>query len=149
MLTNKQLIYRIATAKLIGLFIGIGACLITLQLDLPVSTGQLWGLFLWYPTVGAIIGIMGVIDHHPILNVRIPWWFRGPFMGAWMNLLIGLFAGDLMLAFTNEAGLPGAGIHLAVFWFVLEGLFVGGLMDFAGTAIALMAADSKSAPPKI
>ena len=46
--------------------------------------------------MGGIIGIVGVLDTHPVLYIRLPWWVRGPSVGGWMNVVLVFFAYDLM-----------------------------------------------------
>jgi hypothetical protein len=41
---------------------------------------------------GAIIGVFGVITYHPLLRLSMPWWFRAPLTGAWMNFVLTFFA---------------------------------------------------------
>ena len=82
------------------------------------------GLLFWYVTMGGFIGITGVLDLHPVLNIQLPWWIRGPFVGAWMNFVLVFFAYDLMIEVIRGA----SGHLLSPFWFVLEGGVIGAII---------------------
>ena len=55
-----------------------------------------WGVLLWYITVGAFIGVFGVVTYHPVLKLPMPWWFLSTLVGAWMNFVLTFFAYDAM-----------------------------------------------------
>ena len=87
MFENQSLTTRIAIGKGIGFLFGLAGFLL-LPLFLPDAGWLLrWGILLWYTTVGAIIGVFGVYTRHPILKLPLPWWFRAPIVGAWMNFV--------------------------------------------------------------
>lgn len=130
--SNPSLITRIAIGKLIGLAFGLIG-FIFLPYFLPDAGWLLrWGILLWYTTVGAIIGVFGVFTYHPILKMPLPWWFRAPLIGAWMNFVLTFFAYDamqsMMVALFGEDGLLNS-----PFWFVLEGALIGLLIGFLAT----------------
>ncbi len=87
MLEKPSLVTRIAVGKGVGFAVGLAGFLL-----LPVlvpEAGWLirWGVLLWYTTLGAIIGVFGVLTTHPVLKLPLPWWVRAPFLGAWMNFV--------------------------------------------------------------
>jgi hypothetical protein len=87
MFGNPSLMTRIAIGKVIGFLFGF-AGFIFLPYFLPDASMLLrWGILLWYTTVGAIIGVFGVLTYHPVLRLPMPWWFRAPLIGAWMNFV--------------------------------------------------------------
>jgi hypothetical protein len=83
-----------------------------------------WGILLWYPTVGAIVGVFGVYTRHPILKLPMPWWFRAPLIGAWMNFVLTFFAYDAMQSMMSAIFGP-QGLLSLPFWFTAEGAVVG------------------------
>ena len=87
---------------------------------------------MWYTTFGAIIGVFGVFTFHPILKLPLPWWFRDPLVGAWMNFVLTFFAYDIMqsmiVSFFGENGLINS-----PFWFTLEGALIGLIIGFFAT----------------
>jgi hypothetical protein len=88
----SSLITRIAIGKGIGFIVGLTG-FICLPYFLPeASLLTRWGILLWYPTVGAVIGVFGVFTVHPILKLPLPWWCRAPLIGAWMNFVLTFFA---------------------------------------------------------
>jgi len=132
MFKNPSLITRIAIGKLIGLIIGfIG--FITLPWFWPEADWMIrWGVLLWYTTLGAVIGVFGVLTWHPILHLPLPWWFRAPVIGAWMNFVLTFFAFEAMKSMlTSTFGVDG--LLASPFWFVLEGAVVGLLIGYFAT----------------
>lgn len=132
MFGNPSVMTRIAVGKAVGLALGaIGFGV--LQFVLPDIDAFLpWAVLLWYTTLGAIIGVYGVIAWHPILQLPLPWWVRAPLIGGWMNCLVVLFAHDSLqtvlsglLTLTNGIGSP--------FWFVAEGALAGLVIGFFAT----------------
>lgn len=132
MFGSNSLMTRIAIGKLIGALVGVTA-FIFIPHFLPVASATLhWGVFLWYITFGAIIGVFGVYTTIPFFNVAMPWWIRGAYIGAWLNFTISLIAydalGQLMVAVFGENGLL-----LSPFWVVLEGAVLGFVIDYFAT----------------
>lgn len=131
MFDNPSLITRIAVGKAIGLIFGLAGFLF-LRLYLPGTPETLqWGILLWYTTVGALIGVFGVFARHPILKLPMPWWFRAPVIGAWMNFVLILFIYDTIG--TMLVMLFPEGTFTSPFWFVAEGALVGLVIGFFAT----------------
>lgn len=132
MFGNPSLFTRIVVGKTIGLIIGLLA-LIILPRYLP---GIGWiprlGILFWYTTFGAIIGVFGTVTRHPMLNMSMPWWFRGAFIGAWLNFVLAFFAYDLM-AEMMVAVFGVGGALSSPFWFAAEGAVIGLLIDYFAT----------------
>jgi hypothetical protein len=132
MFENPSLITRIAIGKIIGFLFGLIG-FIFLPYFLPDASWLLrWGILLWYTTVGAIIGVFGVFTYHPILKLPLPWWFRAPLLGAWMNFVLTFFAFDamqaMMLSLFGENGILNS-----PFWFTVEGGIIGLIMGYLAT----------------
>jgi len=132
MLFNKpSLTTRVAVGKLIGSVFGL-AGLILLPLFIPEASWKLRiGILLWYSTVGAMIGLIGVFTTHPVLHLPLPWWARAPIVGAWMNFVLSLFAYDIFK--TMFATWPGTGSPF--FWLTLEGAIVGLVIGYLATRL--------------
>ncbi len=134
MFENPSLMTRIAVGKGIGLLFGLIG-FILLPYFLP-EVGWLlrWGILLWYTTVGAIIGVFGVFTWHPILKLPMPWWFRAPLIGGWMNFVLTFFAYDrmqqMMIALFGEQG-----IISSPFWFTAEGAVIGLVIGYFATRL--------------
>lgn len=128
---KPSLLTRIAVAKSIGLIVGAIAFFtvpaIYPQIDLFVRVG----ILLWYPTMGALVGLFGVMNWHPLLNFPLPWWFRSVFIGAWMNFVLVFFAHETMTEVLTHA----FELTLSPFWFVLVGAVVGGVMGITATRL--------------
>jgi len=129
---EPSLFIRIGVAKLIGLAIGVGGFGMTPFVTPEADPWLIWGILLWYPTLGAVIGLAGLLAHSPVLEVPLPWWVRGAGLGAWMNFVLTLFAHAPMRAFLENVF--GAGhVFASPFWFVAEGAAVGLLIDYFAT----------------
>ena len=132
MFANPSLTTRIAIGKGLGALFGIvGFVYLT---AFPVEGDSLlrWGILLWYTTFGAIIGMAGVYTWHPMLNLPMPWWFRAPLLGAWLNFVLTFFAYDAMAAVMVSV-FGADGLLVSPFWFTAEGAVVGLVIGFVAT----------------
>ncbi len=134
MFSRNSLVTRVAIGKAIGLVLGIiGYFMLPLFMPDPGWQLQL-GILFWYATVGAFIGVFGAFTWHPILHLPMPWWFRAPLIGGWMNFLLALFAWDdlqIMMVYTFGPD----GVFVSPFWIVAEGLLVGLLIGYVATKL--------------
>lgn len=134
MFGKPSLITRIAVGKGIGFLFGL-AGFILLPYFLPqVDILLRWGVLLWYTTLGAIIGVFGVFTYHPILKLPLPWWFRAPLIGAWMNFVLTLFAYDVMKTMLVQL-FGKSGLFSSPFWFTAEGAIVGWVIGYFATRL--------------
>ena len=132
MFSNPSLVTRIAIGKGIGFVIGLTG-FIVLPYFMPESNLMLrWGILLWYTTVGAIIGVFGVFTWHPVFQLPMPWWFRAPLLGAWMNFVLTFFIYDTLQSIMHNMFGEG-GILGSPFWLVAEGAIVGFVIGFLAT----------------
>jgi hypothetical protein len=132
MFGNPSLMTRIAIGKGVGFIFGLIGFI-----AMPVLFGETdimlrWGILLWYTTVGAVIGVFGVITWHPVLRLPMPWWFRSSLVGAWMNFVLTLFIYDTLQSYIAHL-FGDNGAMSSPFWFVLEGAVVGLLIGFLAT----------------
>lgn len=125
-----SIVMRVVMAKTVGLVFGIAGFIAVPFLLPEVSVLTRIGILLWYPTLGALIGLVGVFDLHPVLMFRMPWWVRGPMVGAWMNFVLVFFAFDTLRLFLDEMTLN----YLSPFVFVVEGGLVGAVIGYVATA---------------
>lgn len=132
MFENPSLFTRIAVGKGIGFLFGLTG-FIFLPYFWPESGWFLrWGILLWYTTLGAIIGVFGVVTWNPVLKVRLPWWVRAPFIGAWMNFVLTFFAYDTLKAVMESMFGPD-GFLASPFWIVAEGAMIGLVIGYFAT----------------
>ncbi len=132
MFKNPSLVTRVVIGKVTGLFFGLIG-FVTLPWFWPEADWLIrLGVLLWYITMGAIIGVFGVFTWHPVFRLPLPWWFRAPLLGAWMNLVLTLFAFDsfqeIMFAMFGKDG-----ILTSPFWFVAEGAVIGFIIGYLAT----------------
>ncbi len=91
-----------------------------------------FAFLLWYTTLGALIGLFGVLDWHPVFRLPMRWWFRSIFVGAWMNFVLTLFIYDrLSVMMVDLVGQDG--LLQSPFWFVAEGAIVGFVIGYFAT----------------
>jgi len=132
MLKKPSLTTRIIIGKAIGFLFGLAGFLMLPFLFAEAGWLIRWGILLWYTTVGAVIGVFGVYTRHPILKLPMPWWFRAPILGAWMNFVLTFFAYDTMQAMM--VGMFGdQGVMTSPFWFTAEGAVVGLIIGYVAT----------------
>jgi hypothetical protein len=132
MLEPSSLMTRIIIGKGIGFAIGLlGFTLLPFLLQEPDWLLR-WGILLWYTTVGAVIGVFGVFTWHPILKLPMPWWFRAPLIGGWMNFVLTFFAYDTLQTLMIY-NLGENGVISSPFWIVAEGVLVGLLIGYFAT----------------
>ncbi len=133
MFGNPSLATRIAVGKAVGLGFGLAGFLILPYFLRDADPLLRWGFMLWYMTLGALIGVAGVLDRHPALDLPLPWWLRGSLIGAWMNFVLTLLIYDQLAAFGAAMFRPGS-LLAAPFWFVAEGAVIGLVIAYAATA---------------
>ena len=131
---KPSLITRVATGKTIGLLFGLAGFAVIPLLWPEADLLFRWGILLWYSTLGAIIGVFGVITHHPVLRLPMPWWVRAPILGGWMNFVLTFFAYDAMAAAMTSMFGTASGFT-SPFWFTLEGAFVGLVIGYFATRL--------------
>ena len=134
MISQNKLTYRIGAGKALGLIIGLLAFVSVPHFLSEVPITFRWGLLLWYTTLGAIIGVFGIYAHHPVLSINLPWWVRGPVIGAWMNFLVTLFLFEEMSAMV-AAFMGEYSRYASPYLMVLEGAVVGLFLDFVLTRL--------------
>ena len=132
MFSNPSLVTRIAIGKAVGFVFGLIG-FVALPYFAPDSGLMLrWGILLWYTTVGAVIGMFGVFNWHPILKLPLPWWIRAPWVGGWMNFVLTLFAYDSIRALMIDI-FGRDGVFQSPFWFVLDGAIAGIVIGYLAT----------------
>lgn len=134
MFGNPSLITRIVVGKSIGFAFGLLG-LVFLPHFLPdVGWMPRLGILFWYTTVGAVIGVFGVMNWHPVFRLPMPWWFRAPFLGAWMNFVLVFFAYELMAEMMVAVFGEGGALQ-SPFWFVAEGALIGVVIGYFATKL--------------
>jgi hypothetical protein len=129
MFENPSLVTRLAIGKGIGFLFGLAGFLCLPYFLEDAGMMPRLGILFWYPTVGAIIGVFGVLTHYPILNLPLPWWLRSAFLGAWMNFVLVFFAHDVMSSMMVSVFSEG-GMLSSPFWFAAEGAIIGFVIGY-------------------
>ena len=132
MFENPSLVTRVAIGKLLGFAMGLIGLIIIPYLWPDSGWMERIAFLFWYTTLGAFVGLVGVLDWHPVLRLPMPWWFSSTLVGAWMNFVLTLFIYDrleVMMLDLFDAGW----LFLSPFWFVAEGAIVGYLIGYFAT----------------
>ena len=132
---NSYFVKRIGTAKMVGMAFGLLGFFLIPYFWPGESMWLRVGILLWYTTLGAMIGIMGIFDRHPMLKFRMPFWFRGPVFGAWANLVLAFLMHDKLSVLMQQLEGAFSGIT-SPFWIVLEGAVLGLVIDAVTTKFA-------------
>ncbi len=132
MFANPSLTTRVSIGKGIGFIVGLLGFVFLPYFIAEPSWMLRWGILFWYVTFGAIVGVFGIYTEHPVLRLPMPWWFRAPFIGAWLNFVLTLFAYETLEKILIEVFGTG-GIMSSPFWFVLEGAIVGLIIGYFAT----------------
>lgn len=129
-----DLLVRLTVAKLLGFIAGL-VCFFLLPKLIPgASLFFLIGMLLWFTLFGAIIGLVGIMDKHPLWDwFKMPFWFRGTYVGAFMNLVIVFLAYDQFAVLMGNYELAQTWGMSSPFWFVLDGAILGLLIDWIAT----------------
>lgn len=143
---NPSLFTRIVIGKLVGLGFGLIGFLAMPYFWPDAGWAFRLGILFWYPTVGAVIAVFGVMTWHPVLHLPLPWWVRAPMIGGWMNLLVVLLAGQEVRAVIASTFGP-QGIIASPFWLVAEGVIVGAVIGYLCTRFGGEGKDTVTAAP--
>ena len=125
---------RIAVGKAIGLGFGLAAFVLVPVWVPDADPLLLWGVLFWYMTVGAVIGMAGVLDRHPALDLPLGWYLRAPIIGAWMNLNLVLIAHEPLIELT-AAFVPGATVATVFTVALVEGAAIGWLIGAVASMV--------------
>ena len=131
---KQSLVTSITVGKSVGCVIGFIGFIALPFLVPEIDWFIRWGVLLWYTTMGAIIGVFGVFTEHPILRLPMPWWFRAPFLGAWLNFVLTFFAYDTM-KMMMKVSFGESGPLQSPFWFTAEGAIIGLIIGYFATRL--------------
>ncbi len=146
MFGKPSLVTRIAVGKAVGLAFGLAGFFLLPLFWADADWLTRWGVLLWYPSIGAMIGVFGVFTTHPVLRLPLPWWIRAPLIGAWMNFVLTLFAYDSFLKIM-VAVVGKESILTSPFWFSLEGAAIGLVIGYLATRFGGEGRETVSAQP--
>lgn len=93
----------------------------------------LWGMLFWYPTIGGIMGLMGLMDKHPLFpNFKFVY-VRGILIGGFMNFMLTLIAFNQIADVARTLLGPNLSNGTVFCLAILEGAMVAGFMDWVAT----------------
>ena len=134
MFKNPSLTTRIGVGKLAGLMVGLLGVGVIAGLGVDLALRIQVGMVLWYATLGAVVGVFGTYDQHPVVKMALPWWLVAVIVGAWMNFVLVLIAFDELSAIMTLMFGTGGALQ-SPYWFVAEGGVVGWLIGWAAARL--------------
>ena len=121
---------RIAIAKTVGFIIGIIAFFLIPLIMPDASLMFRWGMLFWITTIGGILGVMGVMNYHPVLKMQMSACFRGALIGGFLQFVLVLLAYNDLSALMDTATIfTGA----SPFWLIVDGIIIGIIIDKIAT----------------
>jgi hypothetical protein len=126
---------RIAIGKFIGLVVGVAVMLLLPSFDMSIYSMFGLGTLVMFILMGVVTGFMGILDRHPMLEFKMPWWIRGTLVGASFMLMYVLFTYDTLDIIMQSSLVSWTGLT-SPFWAILDGIFIGGVMGFIETKFA-------------
>ncbi len=128
------IIAGITLAKAVAFLAGIIVFLLLPRFVPDIDPLARWALLFWYPTIAGVAAASNVADFIDIKFMRWQWWQRSVLIGAWLNLIVTLFAFDTMQDYSMLAHLS-FGLLSSQFWFVGDGAIIGLIAGFTSTRI--------------
>ena len=130
-LFKSKLMNRIAIAKTVGLvFWLVWFFLMPIYVTDPSLMLRFWVLF-WYITMWWIIWLFWIMKKHPVFKIKIPFWFRGPFIWGWMYFVLTLFIYDKISILTQNTYME----WYSPFWIILEWVVFWLICDYIATKL--------------
>ena len=128
------IIAGITLAKAVAFLAGIIVFLLLPKFVPEIDPIARWALLFWYPTIAGIAAASNIAELIDIKFMRWQWWQRSVLIGAWLNLIVTLFASDTMQDYSMLVHLS-FGMLSSQFWFVADGAIVGLIAGFASTRV--------------
>ncbi len=119
----SPLIVSITVAKSVAFVAGVAVFLVLPKLVSELNQVHRWALLFWYPTLAGVAVASDVAEYAPLKILRPPWWLRTALIGGWLNLMVVLFAADIMRNYSLVV-LLSAGTLTSPYWFLLDGAII-------------------------
>ena len=128
--TYPSMVTRLSIGESFGFLCGLLTVLVIFIIAPDINLPFLLGIVFWYTMLGVFVGLLGVFRKY--LFIPMPWWFRGSWVGLWLNLGLALLIWDVA-----EDALAARGIGLSFGTYILgsivEGAILGLVLDFLAT----------------
>jgi len=132
-------IHSVAGRIILGMVTGIVIGAITIAFlpwfGFPLFSAFGLGSLVMFFLMGAMIGLIGIFDRHPVFKFKMRWWLRGPALGLLFMLMYVLLSYQ-NLQFVMQSPLVNWTGLSSPFWALLDGLWIGGLMGWIETSVA-------------
>lgn len=127
-LNKYPLIKRVSIAKSVWFVIGLIWFTVLSYMSIGDVKLRLAVLF-WYTTLGWVLWLFWVMDYHPVLRLKMKFWFRWIFFWAWMNFVLMLFISEKFTSIMVDANMPIS----SPYWLILEWVIIWFVIDFVAT----------------
>ena len=124
MFKKKSIAGRIATGKVVGFITGIVAVLLAPVFDVPMFTLFSLGIIMFFVFMGAIIGMVGQFDRHPLFNFKMSWPLVGAMVGFSMTLMLIFLGYDELELLMDSVVVEWTGLE-SPFWMLIDGTLLG------------------------
>lgn len=126
---------RVFVGKMVGLLVGLIVMLVMPSFNMPVFSRFGLGTLIMFVLMGAMTGLVGIFDRHPVFNFKMAWWLSGPLVGALFMLMFILFTYETLDVVMQSSLVSWMGIK-SPYWALIDGLFIGGMMGFLESSLA-------------
>ena len=131
---QNNLVKRIFWSKMIWFIISILGFLVILTFyNKPEYSLFMWWILFWYPTIWAMVALMWIFDKHPVFKSWKMNLWRWLFIWAFMNLILVLFAHDILLSLSQDMFWNNITTGLLFLWTILEWAIVWLFIDYITT----------------
>lgn len=127
---KHSILNRLIIGKTLGMIIGVSAFFILPMMGMNPGTRFGIGIIFLLIMIGAVTALTGVMNKHPLLNFRMPFWVRGPIIGMSFYLLFLLLAyEDIQAIMMNHTFFANKSPYMIL----IDGFIIGLLLDWAET----------------
>jgi len=124
-LFDSKFMNRLALWKAIGFTVWLFAFFMIPIIFTDADLMLRLAVMFWYTTLWAIIWVFWVLDKYPILNIKIPYWFRWTWIWAWMNFVLTLLIFNKLTLLMQWSFLQWYSPFLiilewAIIWFIID-----------------------------
>ncbi len=128
------IIAGITFAKAVAFLAGIMVFLLLPRFVPDIDPIARWALLFWYPTIAGVAAASNIADAIDIKFMRWQWWQRSLLIGAWLNLIVTLFAFGTMQDYSMLVHLS-FGLLSSHFWFIGDGAIIGLIAGFTANLV--------------
>lgn len=126
---------RVFVGEMAGFVFGLIFMFLMPAFGVDMFSMYSWGVLLMLVVMGAMIGFIGIFERHPVLGMPLPWWVRGPAVGAMFMLILVLLNFDAVYTMMLSPIVSWMGFE-SPFWIMLDGVVIGGIIGLICTKLS-------------